>query len=129
MAEETSTTVSYYTVAQVAAMTGVAASAIRYYDQQFEDYLALTRGPGRRRLFDDAAVARLRELRSLLTEQGLSVRQARQRLANAEHANPPADRLAAMEDKITSLEEQVRELRTIQARTLALVDRLAKGRS
>lgn len=113
-----------YTVAQVSQKTGIAASTIRYYDQQFEEYLALKRGAGRRRLFDDEAIKRLKKIRTLLKDKGLSVRQTRKSLAGGEMPVAGSDRIAELEQKVAALEEQVRELRGIQARTLALVDKL-----
>ncbi len=113
-----------YTVAQVSQKTGIAASTIRYYDQQFEEFLALERGAGRRRLFDDEAIKRLKEIRVLLKDKGLSVRQTRQSLAGGQAPVGGADKVAELERRMAALEDQVRELRGIQARTLALVDKL-----
>lgn len=129
MTEETPRSTGSYTVAQVSGKTGIPASTIRYYDQQFEEYLNLARGAGRRRLFDDEAVERLEIVRALLRDQGLSVRQARHRLAGRfpEVVDGPSQ--ARLARRVDALEEQVRELKLIQSRTLALVDLLTKGRA
>lgn len=128
MPQEKSGPDGFYTVAQVARQTGLAASTIRYYDQQFEEYLALRRGPGRRRLFDDGAVERLQTVRELLKERGLSLRQARQSLGGEGMANAPSEKLRALEERVAVLEGHVRDLKQIQTRTLALVDLLTKDR-
>lgn len=120
------------TIKQVVAATGLPAATIRYYDQQFEEYLGVSRGAGRRRLFSPQAVDKLLELRRLLKEQGLSLRQARQALGNEAPAAAAAPQdlaalkaeVAALKAQVATLEEQVSRLREIQSRTLALVDGL-----
>lgn len=124
MANDKSGEQGLFTVAQVAEKTGIAASTIRYYDQQFEEYLALKRGAGRRRLFDEEAIERLEKVRVLLKDKGLSVRQTRQSLAGGETPVDSNDRIIELEQRIDTLENHVRELRSIQARTLALVGKL-----
>ncbi|RJX34388.1 MAG: MerR family transcriptional regulator [Desulfarculus sp.] len=119
------------TIKQVVAATGISAATIRFYDQQFEEYLGVSRGAGRRRLFSPQAVARLQELRRMLKEQGLSLRQARQALSGgAPAAAAPGEtaalraEVAALKAQVAALEEQVGRLREIQGRTLSLVDGL-----
>lgn len=117
------------TIKEVVAKTGLPASTIRYYDQQFEDILEVERGAGRRRLFPPQAVERLQDIRRLLKDEGLSLRQARQVLTVG--GSPAADepgpgRVAELETRLAILEDQVRELKDIQRRTLALVDGLTR---
>ena len=118
-------------IKQVAEKTGIGASTIRYYDQQFEDYLQIKRGSGRRRLFSSGAVDRLLTVNRLLKEQGLSLRQARQVLSGQGSAAVPAEGLgrvevevAELKGEVATLKRQVEELKDIQARTLALLDHL-----
>ncbi len=126
------------TIKEVAARTGLPPSTIRYYDQQFADYLGVIRGPGRRRLFSDQAVERLLEVQHLLKEEGLSVRQVRQFLMGeggdgmvmatlrAEVADLRRE-LARLRRELDLLQEQVAELREIQRRTLGVLDGLARA--
>lgn len=117
-------------VKQVAEQTGLPPSTIRYYDQQFEDYLGVRRGPGRRRLFSPQAVQRLMEVHRLLKEEGLSLRQARRLLL--EGAPSPAAgglqeyraEVQALRAEVQELRQQVEALKEIQRRTLALVESL-----
>lgn len=116
---------------EVVAATGIPAATIRYYDQQFEDYLGVTRGAGRRRLFSPQAMERLLEVRRLLKEEGLSLRQARQALGGQGPAAAGPAGLAALRaevaglrQQVAALEQQVARLREIQGRTLSLVDGL-----
>lgn len=122
---------NYLGIQQVAQKTGLAASAIRYYDQQFEEYLGVERGPGRRRRFSPKSVQRLMEVHRLLKEKGLSVRQVRQTISG----NPPLgaagaagaagqQEIAELKKEVEALKKQVHELADIQRRTLALVDGL-----
>ncbi|MCF8032005.1 MAG: MerR family transcriptional regulator [Desulfarculaceae bacterium] len=116
---------------EVVAQTGIPAATIRYYDQQFEEYLGITRGAGRRRMFDPGSLKRLTELRRLLKDEGLSIRQARKLLSQDGNGISAAGQIEslraevqALRAKVTSLEEQVARLKDIQGRTLALVDGL-----
>ncbi len=119
-------------IKQVVEATGIPAATIRYYDQQFEEFLRVQRGAGRRRMFSPGAVERLLEVRRLLKEESLSVRQARRVLSGGGAgltASAGAGEVAALkaevEDlkrQVAALEEQVTRLRDIQSRTLALVD-------
>ena len=131
MNPEPAKTDEFLSIKQVAEKTGIGASTIRYYDQQFEDYLQIKRGSGRRRLFSSGAVDRLLTVNRLLKEKGLSIRQARQVLSGQGNAPMPQAGLDRMEVEITelkgevsALKRQVEELKDIQSRTLALLDHL-----
>lgn len=113
---------------EVVAQTGIPAATIRYYDQQFEEYLGITRGAGRRRMFDPGSLRRLTELRRLLKDEGLSIRQARKLLSHDGDGVSAAGQIEALRSevkalkaKVASLEEQVARLKDIQSRTLDMV--------
>ena len=121
----------YMSIKEVSDQSGIGASTIRYYDQQFEDYLEIKRGKGRRRLFTAESVERLMNLHRMLKEQGLSIRQARQALVGDCDPVPPLQDLGGMESDLTDLKaeveglkRQVAELKEIQIRTLALLDEI-----
>jgi DNA-binding transcriptional MerR regulator len=116
---------------EVVAQTGIPAATIRYYDQQFEEYLGITRGAGRRRMFSPGSLERLLKLRRLLKDEGLSIRQARKLLSEDGQGVSAAGKIdalraevEAMREKVKALEEQVARLKDIQSRTLSLVDGL-----
>ncbi|MBU1275607.1 MAG: MerR family transcriptional regulator [Proteobacteria bacterium] len=118
---------------EVVERTGIPAATIRYYDQQFEEYLGITRGAGRRRLFSRGSLERIQEVRRLLKEEGLSLRQARKLLAGdgaGSNDSPEQDGLRAEVEalrlQVQGLEVQVNRLKEIQGRTLALVDGLTQ---
>lgn len=118
---------------EVVERIGIPAATIRYYDQQFEEYLGITRGAGRRRLFSQDSLGRLDELRRLLKDEGLSLRQARKFLSgDGAGPNDSPDQsglraeVEALHRRVKGLEEQVSRLKEIQSRTLSLVDGLTQ---
>ena len=119
-----------FSIKDVAEQTGLAPSTIRYYDQQFEEYLGIKRGAGRRRMFPPESVEHLREVHRMLKEDGLSIRQVRQALSGG--APAPCVRtdedlraeVKALKSELESLRSQLQQLKDIQVRTLALVDTL-----
>lgn len=127
------------TIKEVAEQTGLLASTIRYYDQQFEDFLGIQRGAGRRRMFEPQAVERLRAVHRLLKGKGLSLRQARQALAGQDPpggapgagadqgASQLTEEVARLRAEVESLDRRLREMKEIQQRTLALIDGLTRG--
>jgi DNA-binding transcriptional MerR regulator len=122
-----------YGIKEVAQRTGLPASTIRYYDQQFSDYLDVKRGAGRRRMFTPQAVERLLAVQRMLKEEGLSMRQVRQALSGQGTATaPPASvaecqaEIERLKSQVSDLERKIEELKEIQKRTLALVDSLTR---
>ena len=122
-------------IKDVAEQTGLAPSTIRYYDQQFEEYLAIKRGAGRRRMFPPESLERLRTVHHMLKEEGLSIRQVRQALFGGAAAPPPADpeqnqelksEVEALRTELENLKAQMKQLKDIQVRTLSLVDTLTR---
>lgn len=128
------------TIQEVARRTGLPPSTIRYYDQQFEEFLGIGRGNGRRRLFSPEAVERLLRVQGLLKDQGLSLRQARQALSDPGLAPGAAPALAGRDQElaelraevnglkaeVAALERRLRDLKEIQERTLTLVAGLTR---
>lgn len=122
-----------YGIKEVSQKTGLPASTIRYYDQQFAEFLDVKRGAGRRRMFTPQAVERLLAVQRMLKEEGLSMRQVRQALGGQGALATPPEGLAAcqaeigqLKNQVADLERKVEELKEIQRRTLALVDSLAR---
>jgi DNA-binding transcriptional MerR regulator len=133
MSDSQPTEPKLYGIKEVAQKTGLPASTIRYYDQQFSEYMDVKRGAGRRRMFTPQAVERLMTVQRMLKEDGLSLRQVRQNLSGlGTTATTPGDftewqaELRRLKSHVADLERQVDELKEIQRRTLALVDNLAR---
>ncbi|KIX12091.1 MerR family transcriptional regulator [Dethiosulfatarculus sandiegensis] len=130
MAESSQEKEKYLGIKQVSLNTGLPASTIRYYDQQFEEFLELKRGSGRRRLFTEEAVERLLVVHRLLKEDGLSLRQARKEVLEGGFKGPSqkesSREIEDLRQEVDDLRRQFNELREIQKRTLALFSGLTK---
>ena len=68
-------------ISEVAQETGIAESALRYYDSEFGEFLDLKRDPANRRMFDEDDIRQIMYIRRLLKKDGLSVKQVKDRLA------------------------------------------------
>jgi DNA-binding transcriptional MerR regulator len=116
---------------EAAEQTGLTPGRIRYYDQQFGAYLAIPRGPGGRRYFDQAALERLATVVRLLKKEGLSIKQARNYLDSSERKAPPAVPVAQIEDlsqgmksigqDLERLQSNVNDLQTVVSRLVNMV--------
>ena len=119
-------------IAQVVEITGLPASTIRYYDQQFGEFLGIRRGAGRRRDFSRQSVELLLKVRSWLNDEGLSLRQVRARLDQGEGPvshEAAADQRQDMERMVQEMRElrrQLDELKDIQQKTLNILSGLIR---
>lgn len=68
-------------ISEVAQESGIAESAIRYYDSEFGDFLDIKRDSANRRSFDEQGIRQILYIRRLLKKDGLSVKQVKDRLA------------------------------------------------
>jgi DNA-binding transcriptional MerR regulator len=116
------------TISQVAEKTALPASTIRYYDQQFGEFIGISRGKGRRRSFSPESVEFLLRVHSWLKNEGLSLRQVRMRLEGS--AALPAlnqeDESKSLGEEIARLRAEVKELRDIQKRSLHILSQIIK---
>ena len=133
--KDDSGTKTFMTMAEAARLTGLSPGRIRYYDQEFGDFLKIPRGPGSRRLFDQAVIERLMTLTKLLKEDGLSIRQAKSFLGLGGGPGPVksalgkgdeglADRVADLERRIEVLAGVQDEMREVLTRLVAMVSGL-----
>ncbi|GAA0582248.1 hypothetical protein GCM10010172_79170 [Paractinoplanes ferrugineus] len=103
------------TVGEVAAQSGVAASAVRFYEQH--GVVAAVRTQGDQRRFDESAACRIRVAR-MAQRVGLTVREIAEVFATLPRDPQPADWARVAEALVTEAE----------ARTAALRDQLAAMR-
>ncbi len=118
-------------IAQVVAITGLPASTIRYYDQQLGEYLGIKRGKGRRRNFSQRSIELLQQAHGWMKNEGLSLRQARERLSQTAGANEtagikPDPRLLNLSSEVNSLRRELDELKDIQQRTLEILSSITR---
>ena len=69
----------YFTIGEVSDLCGVKPHVLRYWEQEFEQLKPVKRR-GNRRYYQRADVMMIRQIRSLLYEQGFTIGGARQRL-------------------------------------------------
>ena len=71
----------WLTIGEVSDVTGVPIHTLRYWESEFEGFLSPLRTSGRQRRYDDEAVQRLLEIKTLLKQEKYSIAGARQVLA------------------------------------------------
>lgn len=77
----------YFTIGEVSELCGVKPHVLRYWEQEFP-LLEPVKRTGNRRYYQRQDVILIRQIRSLLYEQGFTISGARQRLVGAEaHAD------------------------------------------
>jgi DNA-binding transcriptional MerR regulator len=69
----------YFTIGEVSELCGVKPHVLRYWEQEFEQLKPVKRR-GNRRYYQRGDVIMIRQIRSLLYEQGFTIGGARQRL-------------------------------------------------
>lgn len=73
----------YFTIGEVSELCGVKAHVLRYWEQEFPDLKPMKRR-GNRRYYQRQDVILIRQIRSLLHEQGYTINGARQKLSGEE---------------------------------------------
>ena len=71
----------WLTIGEVSELTGVPIHTLRYWESEFDGYFSPLRTSGRQRRYDEEAVDRVLEIKSLLKEEKYSIAGARQVLS------------------------------------------------
>ncbi|GEM_PF-5132048 len=71
-----------YTIGEASDETGLPESTIRYYDQEFCDYLSIERGKNNQRIFNEENLKDLEYIRYLLKREGYTVEEVKQKFAS-----------------------------------------------
>ena len=101
----------YFTIGEVSELCGVKPHVLRYWEQEF-DQLKPVKRRGNRRYYQRHDVLMIRQIRSLLYEQGFTIGGARQQLKgekSQESVPKPSQDVAHL---ITDLEELLRILKS-----------------
>ena len=77
----------YFTIGEVSELCGVKPHVLRYWEQEFPQLKPVKRR-GNRRYYQRHDVLVIREIRSLLYEQGYTIGGARQKLTSGEEPQP-----------------------------------------
>ena len=75
----------YFTIGEVSELCGVKAHVLRYWEQEFPQ-LSPVKRRGNRRYYQRQDVITIRQIRSLLYDQGFTIGGARQKMSSAESA-------------------------------------------
>ncbi len=99
----------YFTIGEVSELCGVKPHVLRYWEQEFPSLKPVKRR-GNRRYYQRHDVLMIRQIRSLLYEQGFTIGGARQRLdGEANGKGEKADKADKADSKVPS--ELVRQMR------------------
>jgi|SRR5690554_5601737 len=94
----------YFTIGEVSELCAVKPHVLRYWEQEF-DQLAPIKRRGNRRYYQHHDVLLIRQIRSLLYEEGFTIGGARQRLNGENTAESCGLHCQAIRDAIVELED------------------------
>ncbi len=94
----------YFTIGEVADLCNVKAHVLRYWEQEFPQ-LSPVKRRGNRRYYQRGDVLMIRQIRSLLYDQGYTIGGAKQKLSSAEVKEEATQYKQLIRQMITELEE------------------------
>ena len=100
----------YFTIGEVSELCGVKPHVLRYWEQEFPQLKPVKRR-GNRRYYQRQDVLMIRQIRSLLYEQGYTIGGARQRLSGEEAREEASQVKQLIRQLNTELEEVLEGLR------------------
>jgi len=100
----------YFTIGEVSELCGVKPHVLRYWEQEFPQLKPVKRR-GNRRYYQRHDVIMIRQIRSLLYEQGFTIGGARQRLSGEEAREDLSQSQQIIKQVRTELEEILQILR------------------
>ncbi len=100
----------YFTIGEVSELCGVKPHVLRYWEQEFPQLKPVKRR-GNRRYYQRHDVIMIRQIRSLLYEEGFTIGGARQQLSGAEAKEDVSQRQQMVRQMRTELEELLQILK------------------
>ncbi len=100
----------YFTIGEVSELCAVKPHVLRYWEQEFPQLKPVKRR-GNRRYYQRDDVLTIRQIRSLLYEQGYTIGGARQRMTDDGDATTPVEVQAVIKETIEELEDVLKVLR------------------
>ncbi len=94
----------YFTIGEVSDLCGVKAHVLRYWEQEFDD-LSPVKRRGNRRYYQREDVLMIRQIRSLLYDQGYTIGGAKQKLVNDESPEGGSSNKEIIQEMIAELED------------------------
>lgn len=101
----------YFTIGEVSELCAVKPHVLRYWEQEFEQ-LAPVKRRGNRRYYQHHDVLMIRQIRSLLYDQGFTIGGARQRLQGEQQGEENTRYRLVVRQMIAELEDVLRLLRS-----------------
>jgi len=100
----------YFTIGEVSELCAVKPHVLRYWEQEFPQLKPVKRR-GNRRYYQREDVLTIRQIRSLLYDQGYTIGGARQRMVDEEGGNGAVDVKAVIRETIEELEDVLKVLK------------------
>lgn len=100
----------YFTIGEVSELCAVKPHVLRYWEQEFPQLKPVKRR-GNRRYYQRDDVLTIRQIRSLLYDQGYTIGGARQRMVGEDDAAPSAEMQAVIRETIEELEDVLKVLK------------------
>jgi len=94
----------YFTIGEVSELCGVKAHVLRYWEQEFDE-LAPVKRRGNRRYYQRQDVLTIRQIRSLLYDQGYTIGGAKQKLVSEDSKDDAEQSSLLVKQMIAELEE------------------------
>ncbi|HSB98003.1 MAG TPA: MerR family transcriptional regulator [Spongiibacteraceae bacterium] len=101
----------YFTIGEVSELCSVKPHVLRYWEQEFPQLKPVKRR-GNRRYYQRQDVLLIRQIRSLLYEQGYTIGGARQRMTDHSDDNDQSGYTELIKQMIVELEDVVKVLRS-----------------
>ena len=99
----------YFTIGEVSELCAVKPHVLRYWEQEFPQLKPVKRR-GNRRYYQREDVLTIRQIRSLLYDQGYTIGGARQRMTDEDDGASPSGIKAVIQETIEELEELLKTL-------------------
>ncbi len=99
----------YFTIGEVSELCAVKPHVLRYWEQEFPQLKPVKRR-GNRRYYQRDDVLTIRQIRSLLYDQGYTIGGARQRMTDEDNGPAGVDITAVIQETIEELEELLKTL-------------------
>lgn len=101
----------YFTIGEASELCAVKPHVLRYWEQEFEQ-LAEIKRRGNRRYYQQHDVLMIRQIRSLLYDQGFTIGGARQRLSSSEVRDESSQAKQVIRQMVIELEGVLKLLRS-----------------
>lgn len=102
----------YFTIGEVSELCGVKPHVLRYWEQEFPQLKPVKRR-GNRRYYQHQDVLLIRQIRSLLYDQGYTIGGARQRMSGEDEANAASEAAGSNTEYKAMLREMITELEDV----------------